>query len=369
MNQRHHARQPSQGRKVLPPHARPSRPAPLTQRKSYNNAHGTHGPGHVHTSSTGHAQTSPKKTVGSGWSTKAGAEEDASKDDEEESGMASFLQFCMTCERQIVTPNSSILYCSEACRRRDSRPPSLQEVQSIQQSIQSPPPMSSTNSYFDQRIPEIVPRLSPTVLRPMSRTFSDLSLSDSTDSASSDQDPSETRRDSAATDYLQQFYTSFNSSSKHQHHHHCQRPRADRTSTTSTGTRSGGDSNTNLPSLSHSPSSSYGTIASNASYRPVMKHNPFSSTFTTKSVELVIPYPTMSTSPTQLLKDASLKSSASTLTSFRVAEANDISYDASSPTSTTTGSRRQSQERADYTLKQLFSHDAMKAKPSSRKHD
>ncbi|KAI7261728.1 hypothetical protein KC335_g10585 [Hortaea werneckii] len=27
--------------------------------------------------------------------------------------------FCATCERQIVTPCGSILYCSEACRRKD----------------------------------------------------------------------------------------------------------------------------------------------------------------------------------------------------------------------------------------------------------
>jgi hypothetical protein len=32
---------------------------------------------------------------------------------EEDTMAASFLQYCATCEKQIVTPSSSILYCSE----------------------------------------------------------------------------------------------------------------------------------------------------------------------------------------------------------------------------------------------------------------
>lgn len=35
--------------------------------------------------------------------------------EQEVPGMASsFLQYCATCEKQIFTPNNSILYCSEA---------------------------------------------------------------------------------------------------------------------------------------------------------------------------------------------------------------------------------------------------------------
>jgi hypothetical protein len=33
--------------------------------------------------------------------------------DEEDIMAASFLQYCATCEKQIVTPSNSILYCSE----------------------------------------------------------------------------------------------------------------------------------------------------------------------------------------------------------------------------------------------------------------
>ncbi|EHY60099.1 hypothetical protein HRR83_006459 [Exophiala dermatitidis] len=36
---------------------------------------------------------------------------------------ASFLQYCAMCEKQIMTPCNSILYCSEACRRKDSAKP------------------------------------------------------------------------------------------------------------------------------------------------------------------------------------------------------------------------------------------------------
>ncbi|PVH69194.1 hypothetical protein DL98DRAFT_522335 [Cadophora sp. DSE1049] len=39
---------------------------------------------------------------------------------DETSLFVSFPQFCATCEKQIVTPNSSQLFCSEACRLCDS---------------------------------------------------------------------------------------------------------------------------------------------------------------------------------------------------------------------------------------------------------
>lgn len=84
MNQRHHARQPSQGRKALPPHARPSKPPPLTTRRSYN-----HGHSHSHG-----GQPSPNKAAGAGWSKKVGVEDSGVKDAEDETnGMESFLQF------------------------------------------------------------------------------------------------------------------------------------------------------------------------------------------------------------------------------------------------------------------------------------
>ncbi|KAL8707873.1 MAG: hypothetical protein Q9220_007157 [cf. Caloplaca sp. 1 TL-2023] len=42
-------------------------------------------------------------------------------DDKDDNTMTtSFLQFCVTCDRQILVPNSSLLYCSERCKRMDA---------------------------------------------------------------------------------------------------------------------------------------------------------------------------------------------------------------------------------------------------------
>lgn len=63
------------------------------------------------------------------------------------------------------------------------------------------------------------------------------------------------------------------------------------------------------------------------------------------------------------MKDASLKSSASAQTCFRVAEANDITYEKRH-----TGRRRNSRHspKANQSLKQLFMHEAMKASPKQK---
>lgn len=41
----------------------------------------------------------------------------------QDDNMAAFLQYCAMCEKQIMTPSSSILYCSEACHNKDNRKP------------------------------------------------------------------------------------------------------------------------------------------------------------------------------------------------------------------------------------------------------
>lgn len=111
-----------------------------------------------------------------------------------------------------------------------------------------------------------------------------------------------------------------------------------------------------LPSLSNTPSSSVGT-ASWSSYRPLPpRHDPSTGHFPHKSLDLVIPtFPTTApSSPTQNMKDSSLKSSASTITSFRVAEAEDVSFDRR------TASRGSGDQTSD-SLKRLLSQDARKA--------
>ncbi|KAI1609871.1 life-span regulatory factor-domain-containing protein [Exophiala viscosa] len=44
-------------------------------------------------------------------------------DNKDKEMAASFLQYCAMCEKQITTPSNSILYCSEACRRKDTAKP------------------------------------------------------------------------------------------------------------------------------------------------------------------------------------------------------------------------------------------------------
>lgn len=226
------------------------------------------------------------------------------------------------------------------CRKRDvSRPPSIPSIHAL-----SPSPMFSSVSYFDQSKPNIVPQRSPTVLRPASLIFSDLSISEFSSADSDERSDATGRRDSESAHYLDQFYNDFAAA----------RPRAARTSTAT--------ESSNIPSLVHSPSSSYGTVASSQSYRPfIPRHNPFTTTYHRKSLELVAsdgPPP----SPTQLLKDCSMKSSASTLTSYRVAEAGDISHEAR---------RKSSSNKFDHTAdnrlrEHLSSHNAIKASPKTR---
>ena len=209
--------------------------------------------------------------------------------------------------------------------------------------MQSPSAIPSAPSYFDMPSNDIVPQRSPTVLRPVSLTFSDLTLSDS-GSPTQECDERDGYRDSEAARYLAQFHSSSYVSDLGA----SRRPRTNRAST---GFESG------LPSLTNTPASSVGTAASMASYRPLPpRHDPLGH-FPAKSDDLVMPaYPiTAPSSPAQLKKDSSLKSSASTLTSFRVAEGEDLSFDR----------RRPSWRRSGGSLKQSFSHEAIKAPPDN----
>ena len=192
--------------------------------------------------------------------------------------------------------------------------------------------MPSASSYFDSRPADIVPQRSPTVVRPVSLSFSDAT------SPPPDSHVFGGGRDSEFTGYSG--HDSELASSR--------KPRMNRSSTAS---------EYGLPSLSNTPSSSIGTAASWSSYRPLPpRHDPSTGHFPTKSLDLVIPtFPTTApSSPSQTMKDSSLKSSASTMTSFRVAEAVDVSFDRRR------ASRRSGDQTSD-SLKQLLSQDARKA--------
>ncbi|KAL8959706.1 MAG: hypothetical protein Q9193_003469 [Seirophora villosa] len=51
---------------------------------------------------------------------KANKEADSPLDESDDDMATSFLQFCTTCDTQILVPKNSILYCSERCRRMDA---------------------------------------------------------------------------------------------------------------------------------------------------------------------------------------------------------------------------------------------------------
>jgi len=91
-----HVRTTSSGKKVIPAHARPTKPPPLKTNK--------------------HASAAVLHKSGPGWSKAVGKKETAQyfEDEEEDQyDMAGLPSFCTYCEKQIVTPGNTVLYCSE----------------------------------------------------------------------------------------------------------------------------------------------------------------------------------------------------------------------------------------------------------------
>ncbi|KAK6429291.1 hypothetical protein LTR95_014564 [Oleoguttula sp. CCFEE 5521] len=267
-----HKRTSSNGLKQLGANARASRPAPLTKRASYKQS----SPSSSRPSSpapTRESTTSPPKDI-----------------TEEEDDMASFLQFCTTCDTQIASPNPNLLYCSEACRRKDSRP-------SLYTNISSSPGVSPMlRAYNDRQLPDIIPQRSPTIVRPLSSTISDFSLTSTTSRMSYwDEDVSPTEKLPSVQDLpgFPSRDTILDSTSRV----------SERTSIAATDAP---------PSLVHSPASSYGTIASTPATRPLP---PRRATTTVKSMDLV----TCKLAAAHI-GSGSLKSEASTVTSVDTAE-------------------------------------------------
>ncbi|KAF4553413.1 Hypothetical protein D9617_7g031400 [Elsinoe fawcettii] len=276
-------------------------------------------------SKSGH-KTSP----GSSKSTKRDSRTDIEEDDWRE--MAGLPNYCTTCEKQIITPNASLLYCSEACRKKDgTRPISA----CIEAGFPSPSPIASFNPASSY--PDIVPQQSPTVLRPSSIA--------SDDGNTIYDRPGMSRSDTEAARYLSQFLsTSTGSPSR-------RAPRSGYYRGHNTSSHS------TLPSLSHtpnsmiSPSSSYNSVSRTAPNRPIhwISHRHQS----TRSVDLVMPV----TAPASLNKvegQASLRSHASTATAFRVAEG-ELAYEKKPMAGTS--------REGSGSLKQLFAHDAMRRAP------
>ncbi|KAI9845241.1 MAG: hypothetical protein M1837_004996 [Sclerophora amabilis] len=92
-------------------------------------------------------------------------QDDRNDNDDDEKMATSFLQYCAMCEKQILVPNNSILYCSESCRRKDSvKPASAIFVGDRPASF--PPPHPNDPLYspplYSKRARDIVRPASPT---------------------------------------------------------------------------------------------------------------------------------------------------------------------------------------------------------------
>ncbi|KAH7374369.1 hypothetical protein BKA66DRAFT_513791 [Pyrenochaeta sp. MPI-SDFR-AT-0127] len=257
----HHVRHPSHhSKKALPAHARPARPAALSKR---THSYGKSNSKVVH-------QT-----------------EVESEDDDESMALWTSLSLNVTltccstvCEKQIVVPSNSVLYCSESCRKTDSEKSLTHHYDHY-----SPPttPFGSM-SFEDLTFRDIVPQRSPT--QPESKrsscAFSDFSSDDNTQSS----DEKSQRSDSEASRYLRKFQASSYSTETVRPY----RPRYSRASTSQV-------SFSTAPSLSHTPASS---VSYSLPYTPAYpapttsrplppRNNPHNSSYGSKSIDLVTP--------------------------------------------------------------------------------
>ena len=203
-------------------------------------------------------------------------------------------------------------------------------------------PSMTAYTYRDSAPANILQQRSPTVLRPLSNTFSELNLS----AVSSRSSESNNEYDDDDESHVQDL-PGFPS-------HYIPHFRLTDWKQPATGTEA-------PPSLVHSPSSSYGTVSSFVSTRPLPPKHTHSSA---RSADLVTP----STAPVPPISPRivanhhpGLKSKASTSTSFRVVQAGEGNTDADRRCS---GVAKQSRAgSAQDNLRQLFSHEAIRAAP------
>lgn len=155
---------------------------------------------------------------------------------------------------------------------------------------------------------------SPTILRPASSVFSDFSVSDYAPSTDEEPKESESQGGNEAARYLAQFYS-------HSYATDRSRPRRSRPSRISSVTDA-------IPSLSHTPSSSVGTVASVDRPLP-RRYDSVAGQASSRSVDLVVPsYPGSTASDSRYsLKDSSLESSTSTITAINMADGGARSYE------------------------------------------
>ncbi|KAJ4354863.1 hypothetical protein N0V95_003473 [Ascochyta clinopodiicola] len=237
----HHVRHPSHhSKKALSTHAKTSKSAPLSKRS------GSHG----------------RKS-----SSNAVQHREVTEDEDEDPMAVSFLNYCTVCEKQIIVPSNSVLYCSESCKKKDAE-------KSLTYYDYSPPATPFTNFTFDDlHYPDIIPQRSPTQSHSKRNSYA---------SSEGSMDDEYHRTDSDASNCLRQFQNISNATDTIRPI----RPRFERASIFSTNS-------SDAPSLSHTPASSYSfslpytpyTQPSNNRPLPPRTHGSYAS----KSIDLVTP--------------------------------------------------------------------------------
>ncbi|MCJ1258749.1 hypothetical protein MMC24_006582 [Lignoscripta atroalba] len=218
---------------------------------------------------------------------KVGVEEDVG--DHEDNNMAtSFLQFCAMCEKQIIVPNNSILYCSENCRRKDGcKLPSENPYVTVYND-NGPLHSPELDEPYGIKARDVVPRRQPTARPVISSRIPPV-----IHTGKSDLDPTEWKPKlehhptSDAFQYLSQFHRSTSSLTTSR-----------RSALLSCGSHPMRMANT-APSLSHTPTtsttSSEGSLAGTPYEfvtRPLApRHDAvmYSASASTKSIDLVLP--------------------------------------------------------------------------------
>ncbi|MCJ1417822.1 hypothetical protein MMC32_004167 [Xylographa parallela] len=233
------------------------------------------------------------------------AEEHLEKEEEDGDMAASFLQYCAMCEKQIIVPNNSILYCSESCRRKDGNKASSADsyLRGYNTTI---PAFPEPTEVFGLTTRSIVARRRPTVLS------NDISKPPLLHHFKSDLDPTEWKPDSIhrstseANNYLSQFHSLSPGVAK------TRRPALNGRSTTSALMMA-----QTAPSLSHTPTtsmtSSEGSIAGTpyefvASIDTSEGHGTLGSvSASTKTVEAVTPVVTDGSPPSPIKETKLIK--------------------------------------------------------------
>jgi hypothetical protein len=240
---------------------------------------------------------------------------------------AGFPQFCTMCEKQIMTPNVSVLYCSQHCRLKDTNKPLADAEGSLPEGLFAPsavpetppPPRGARGSLTDATPPppDIVPRHSPTPRLPNSLSFSSpYSLAEIAVQAHSamptlvteysynthtdllierDADgnrPGHRRQQSEAAKYLRLFHTPSALVDSHAPKPFGRPvPPTHRASTTSLAPSLSFSSLTYSPSPGTSPASMTARQASLPDTRPLPpRRNPYSTSYGAKSIQLVSPF-------------------------------------------------------------------------------